>query len=463
MKTLTLLLISWIGAVGLQGAAPCRIQVIEKGSGWPVPLVELRTTHGLSFFTDNAGIVAIDAPDLLGREVFFHVSSDGYEVPKDGFGFRGVRLEPTAGGKLKIEVQRTMVARRVGRITGAGLFAESQRTGQDLDWKESGVFGCDSVQTVLHENQRYWVWGDTTLPKYPLGLFDSLGAISTALPFDRLEPPLRPALDFFRDTKGQLRGVTPFPGEGPTWATAMVSLPDDKGRHHLVCSYMKIRGDMDAYEWGLGVWNESKKQFERAKVLWSHSREHPTPPMLPQGHAVPWTDKNGKQWVLFCHPFPTLKCPATFEAWQDPSKWEALQPQTELQSADKQEIVRPHNGVHCGGMAWNAWRGKWITVFQQAGGKPSFLGELWYAESDQPTGPWGPAVKVLTHQHYTFYNPCLHPDFSSSNAPTLFFEGTYTRSFSSAPAPTPRYDYNQILYRLDLDDPRLTPAHARSP
>lgn len=27
--------------------------------------------------------------------------------------------------------------------------------------------------------------------------------------------------------------------------------------------------------------------------------------------------------------------------------------------------------------------------------------------------------------------------------------------------PTPRYDYNQILYRLDLDDPRLAPAHGK--
>ena len=27
----------------------CRIEVVEKGSGWPVPLVELRTTHNVRF------------------------------------------------------------------------------------------------------------------------------------------------------------------------------------------------------------------------------------------------------------------------------------------------------------------------------------------------------------------------------------------------------------------------------
>jgi hypothetical protein len=30
--------------------------------------------------------------------------------------------------------------------------------------------------------------------------------------------------------------------------------------------------------------------------------------------------------------------------------------------------------------------------------------------------------------------------------------------FADHPAPTPRYDYNQILYRLDLDNPGLQPA-----
>jgi hypothetical protein len=38
----------------------------------------------------------------------------------------------------------------------------------------------------------------------------------------------------------------------------------------------------------------------------------------------------------------------------------------------------------------------------------------------------------------------------------IFFEGTYTHTFSgSAENATPRYDYNQIMYRLNLDDPRL--------
>ena len=37
----------------------------------------------------------------------------------------------------------------------------------------------------------------------------------------------------------------------------------------------------------------------------------------------------------------------------------------------------------------------------------------------------------------------------------ICFEGTYTHTFSGNPHPTPRYDYNQVMYRLELGDERL--------
>jgi hypothetical protein len=91
-------------------------------------------------------------------------------------------------------------------------------------------------------------------------------------------------------------------------------------------------------------------------------------------------------------------------------------------------------------------------------GKPSGFGELWYAEADQPTGPWGKTAKIISHDNYTFYNPRLHPEFTAPDSPILLFEGTYTREFADRAFPTPRYDYNQVLYRLDLDDPALRPC-----
>jgi hypothetical protein len=37
----------------------------------------------------------------------------------------------------------------------------------------------------------------------------------------------------------------------------------------------------------------------------------------------------------------------------------------------------------------------------------------------------------------------------------IYLEGSYGNTFSGNPHPTPYYNYNQIMYRLDLADPRL--------
>jgi hypothetical protein len=180
---------------------------------------------------------------------------------------------------------------------------------------------------------------------------------------------------------------------------------------------------------------------------------------MPQGQAVIVDGDDGKKWVLFGDPLPRLRCPATFEAWQNPTHWEKLAPQEGFVAATGGSIVKPHSGA----IAWNEFRGRWVTIFMQTFGRPSAFGEIWYAEADSPYGPWGPAVKVLSHKNYTFYNPRIHPEFTPPDSPVLLFEGTYTQTFANRPEPTPRYDYNQILYRLDLDDPKLAPAQRTAP
>jgi len=430
---------------------PCRIEVVEKGSGWPVPLVELRTTHHARFVSDNAGVIAFDLPELMGRETWFDVLGHGYEVPKDGFGSRGVRLTPEPGKTLRVEVNRTIIAKRLGRLTGGGLFAESQKLGQALDWRDSGILGCDSVQNAVHRGRLFWLWGDTTIARYPLGIFDGTSATSAVKPLAKFEPPIRLKLDYFTDAKSLPRGIAKMAGSGPTWVTGYVSLPDENGNARLVGSYMKVKPPMEAYQWGLCVWKDESANFEPLHVLWTKSDAAPKPPPVPEGHPAFWKDERGKDWVLFGNPLPALRCPASFEAWQDSSTWEVLKPQESLASAADGKPVKPHSGS----IAWNGFRKCWVTVFMETFGKPSAFGELWYAEADAPTGPWGKAVKILTHENYTFYNPRLHPEFTPTDSPVLIFEGTYTMQFADKPAPTPRYDYNQILYRLDLDDPAL--------
>ncbi len=447
-----------VGALAAAGepVRPCEIRVVDRDGAWPVPLVELRTTHRCRFVTDNAGRIAFDLPELMGTETFFHVRGHGYGVRKDGFGQRGVRLTPRPGGKLEVRVRRASIARRLGRLTGGGLFAESRKLGHDVPGPAApgGVLGCDSVQLANHRGRLFWLWGDTTLARYPLGVFHSTAAWTPPAPLARSRPPVRIAYDIFTGDDGRARAVAKMPGEGPTWLSGVVSLPAAEGRPRLLATYVKITPPLTEREKGLCVWGDDAERFERLTVLWTRSDRSDRPPAAPHGHATRWTDAHGRKWVLFGNPLPTLRCRATFEAWRDPDAWEHLTPQETIPAAGTDRAVTPHTGS----IAFSGFRKRWVTVFMEKFGKPSAFGELWYAEADAPIGPWGPAVKVLSHENYTFYNPRLHPELTDADSPVLLFEGTYTAQFADDPTPTPRYDYNQVLYRLDLDDPALTPA-----
>ena len=106
-------------------------------------------------------------------------------------------------------------------------------------------------------------------------------------------------------------------------------------------------------------------------------------------------------------------------------------------------------------MMWNDYRKRYSGIVEQQYGV-TFLGESWYSEADTPLGPWVFARKVVTHatSGYTFYNPDIIPFLSEAGGRIVFFDATYTKTYSNAHA-TPRYDYNEMMYRLDLDDPAM--------
>jgi len=445
---LRLLLLSGIACA----AEPCRIEIVDKDNGWPVPLVELRTTNELRFVSDNAGLIAIDDPDLLDRALWFHVKGHGYGVAKDGFGFEGIRTALPAGGKVRVEVERRNVAKRLGRLTGAGLFAEQEKLGTPSPIPDTGVFGCDSVLMCRFDRKMFWLWGDTTLPGYPLGVFDSTAATTSLQAIDRFEPPLAVSFEYFRGAEKKPRGVAKIAGSGPTWLSGMTALGPENSPVLLVATYSKIEGHLDEHEIGLCEWDLAGKSFVSKKVLWKKGDGEK--PLLPKGHPVRWRDPKGQGWILYGDPFPSMRCFDTYASWIDPTTWQKVdQPAAPRSAADDSE-VKPHRGS----IAWNPFRKRWITIFTQDWGKPSAFGEIWYAEAESPMGPWGKAVKVLTHDNYTFYNPRIHAELTPEDAKFIVFEGTYTAEFADKPQPTPRYNYNQILYRLDLDDPKLAGA-----
>lgn len=109
-----------------------------------------------------------------------------------------------------------------------------------------------------------------------------------------------------------------------------------------------------------------------------------------------------------------------------------------------------------GAQTFSSARQRYVRIFQQLGGISSNAGEIWYAEADTPLGPWVYAQKIVTHDRYSFYAPWLHPAFEQTDARFLYFEGSYTTALAgSGVTPTPRYERNQVLYRLDLEEPRL--------
>ena len=111
----------------------------------------------------------------------------------------------------------------------------------------------------------------------------------------------------------------------------------------------------------------------------------------------------------------------------------------------------PHDNTT---IAYNPYRGRYVRLILEVYGEPSFAGELWYSEADSPMGPWTYARKIVSHDNYTFYNPRQHPHFAEDGGRHIYFEGTYTKWLTDA-IPTPRYDYNQIMYRLDVANPQI--------
>ena len=48
-------------------------------------------------------------------------------------------------------------------------------------------------------------------------------------------------------------------------------------------------------------------------------------------------------------------------------------------------------------------------------------------------------MKIVQHNQYNFYNVVQHPLFEQEGGRVIYFEGTYTDSFSGAKEKTPRY------------------------
>lgn len=487
-------------AVAACAGTPFRIQVIDAATRRGVPLVELSTTNQCTFVTDSAGVVAFDDPALMGLRVHFSIRSHGYTCPRDGFGYAGVVLDVSPGGSATIELQRVNIAERLYRVTGAGIYRDSVLLGDRPPLARpllnGRVMGQDSVVVSPYRGKLYWFWGDTARPDYPLGNFEVSGATSELPARGGLDPEIGVDLEYFVDSTGFSRPMCPIPGPGPVWIDGLVTVPNDRGEELLVAHFVRVKNLGEIHERGLAAFRDQSAVFEPLVALESAA------PLHPRGHPFRAVVA-GTEYFFFPAPFPNVRVrarladltnPAAYEAFtclapgsrgdaeppaldRDASGqlvygWKAgtapvehgrqmelirrglLQPEEawlQLQDVDSGGLIQTHGGS----VFYNAWRRRWIMIALQQGGATSLLGEVWFAEADTTLGPWVYARKIVTHDDYSFYNVTQHPYFDADGGRRIYFEGTYTAMFSGTRSGTPRYDYNQVMYGLSLDDPRL--------
>lgn len=487
---------------------PFWIRAVDDETGRGVPLVKLTTTDRETFVTDSHGIAAITASGLRGETVWFSVDVEGYRFPRKDFGGRpGFRTRLESGDSTVIRLKRENVAERLYRKTGRGIYADSLRVGLDVPFDRSGlnagIMGQDSALGGVFRGRIHWIYGDSRMPDSRFGVFEATGATSR-LPSDGGLPPDRGIRQrYFTDRTGRAKPLMPQPGPGPIWLSRLMVIRTE-GEDRLYAHYVKIRsgGHFDAREHGIARWFPQDRQFRPARRF-PLDRPYRVNNTSSSHRNTIRVREDGKTWFYFANPYPTLKVPARVEALLDPEAYRVFSPLVSgsrpegaplpfqrdengrlqwgwkqltdpLPPARENKLVedgrlRPSEGIHHltdvqtgerlvpghGSVHWNPYRQQWIMIAPRRRGSTSNLGEVYYAEADSLLGPWVHARKIVTHDSHTLYNPNHHPFLDQARGRYIYFEGTYSSSFNASTQSVPRYNYNQIMYRLDLSDTRL--------
>lgn len=469
-------------------ATPYWIRVVDSETGRGVPLVQFSTAlDNMRFWTDSNGVVAIDDPAMEGQDVSFAIKSHGYELQKKAF------VHVQAGTHTELKIRRVNIAERLYRITGEGIYRDSLMAGLAVPIEHpllnGGVTGQDTNISVRYQDKLFWCYGDT------MGLAAALFSVScaTSLPPGKggLDPDTGIDLTYFVNEKGFSRAMLPLPRPGLVWIEGMFTAKDDSGRERVVVTYTRQSGVTAPTERGVAVYDDAAAVFRpvaQFRILRGHKSSHP----------FPVTEGGVRYWYLFPHQrvrddWKSITDPESYESYtclERGAKFDGQNPRLErkadgslawgwkagtdrIEASEERRLIGRGlmkreeayfplrdavTGVETGAtpssVTWNEYRKKWILLSEHTGG-------VYYAESDTPIGPWDHAVQIVAHNDYNFYNVVQHGFFDRDGGRIIYFEGTYTTSFSAAKEQTPRYDYNQIMYRLSLDSSRLAPAQIR--
>jgi hypothetical protein len=441
-----------------QGLPVHVVQVVDDRTNRGIPLIQLCTTSNACFISDSQGIIALHEPAFWNHDVYFLVTGDGYLHPPDFFGDPATTVRIKRGGRTTLKMKRTNIAERLYRVTGEGIYRDSIIADLKVPIANPAinarVTGLDTVMYALYRGRIFWLFGDTANLSAALGNFATTCAQSDLPARGGLDPERGIDLKYWTRSDGFVKPMAAIPGDGLKWLFALMVVPDETGIERLIARYDRVKNLDEVHESGLAVFNDRRQQFE---PLVSFGKD---PKLAPAGRPTV-VSVEGRKYFYFSSPYPTpvVRVPAEWQAIQDPKRYETFACRENsckwTNDADpaRASFVDIESGSRIEGTAgsvfWNAYRNRWVAIVQRN------VGEVWYAEADTPTGPWGYAKKILQHDRYTFYWPGHLPFFDRDGGRRVYIMGTYTEAFSGNPVKTPRYDYNQIMYAVSLDDPRL--------
>ena len=456
-------------ALTLAAGQPFVIRVVDSQTGRGVPLVELRTFNQRAWYTDSNGIAAISDAWAMGQDVFFQVRSHGYRFEQKAKDDDGIAFAVKPGGRAELRIVRENIAERLYRITGAAIYVDTVAAGLPAPIRRpllnAKVTGQDTVIAIPYRGKIYWFWGDTFGPSNMN--FNVSGATSIPPGLGGLDPDRGVDLEYFAGSDGFSRPMLPLERPGLAWIEGLMIVRDPQGRERLVCTYTRTGKQKPVEERGVAVFDDDVRVF---RVL----AQHPPDRGHRSSHPVRVVENGRAWWYLY----PNYRVPDDWNAVQDIRAYEGYicdaanctwtpgapfidgaEEERKLIAAGKlpAKAARfPFIDVDTGkpaafamgSIAWNAYRRRWIMI---AGA----WGDVYYSEAGAPEGPWNCAKKIVRHEKYNFYNVVHHPFFDKDGGRIIYFEGTYTTALINGAQPTPLYDYNQIMYRLSLDDPRL--------
>ncbi len=252
----------------------------------------------------------------------------------------------------------------------------------------TGVVGQDSVQAVPYRDKIFWLWGDTNLPDYPLGNFQTTAATSPMPGQQGFKADLGVPLTYFADAAhpDRVRHMTPWKEPGPVWLFGLLSVRNEAGKESLVAHYTRQKSLTEVVEHGLVRFDDEAGFFKKIvtfdlKNTWQ----------CPRGNAFQVREPDG-DYFYFAAPLAHTRVKATWNCLLDPTCYEALvfdagatkyswrRDTSPTKQADEQKLLRAGKlaasecryalvdaagepvVIHGGSIAWNGFRKRYALI-----------------------------------------------------------------------------------------------------